>query len=89
MTRDLTLEGQVQVILNEMLAAELVPFALNVGKITKAETHYTIHFYDSRMRTAQVDLVKGQSLAEMVRTAVLYRVGKISGPLTVSMRAKK
>ena len=52
MTPDLTLEGQVQVILNEMLAEELVPFALNVGKITKAETHYTIHFYDSRIRTA-------------------------------------
>ena len=88
MTPDLTLEGQVQVILNEMLAEELVPFALNVGKITKAETHYTIHFYDSRIRTAQVDLVKGQSLAEMVRTAVLYRVGKISGPLITVIYAR-
>ena len=84
MTSDLTLERQVQVILNEMLAEEIVPFALNVGKLTKAENHYTIYFYDTRIRTVQVPLIKGESLAETVRTAVLHRVKEMSGPLTAT-----
>ena len=84
MTQDLTLEGQVQKVLNQILAEELIPFALNVGKITKAEDAYTVHFYDSRIRTARVPLVKGQILAEAVRSAVLDRVRKMSGPLAAT-----
>jgi hypothetical protein len=57
---------------------------LNVGKISKADDSYTIHFYDSRIRTAKVHLIKGQSLAGMVRSAVLERVAKMSGPLTAN-----
>jgi hypothetical protein len=82
MPSDLTIEGQVQAVLNEMLTEKLIPFALTVGKISKAENNCTIHFYDSRIRTAEVELVKGQSLAEMVRTAVMDRVAKMTGPLT-------
>jgi hypothetical protein len=81
MPSDLTLEGQVQAVLDEMLTEKLIPFALHVGKITKAENHYTIHFYDSRIATAEVELVKGQSLEQTVRTAVLARVANMSGPL--------
>jgi len=88
MTRDPTLESQVQLVLNQILAEELIPFALNVGKITKSEDSYTIHFYDSRIRTAKVNLIQGQTLADAVRSAVLDRVKKMSGPLTASHKAR-
>jgi len=81
MTQDLTLEAQVQQVINEMLIENLLPFVLNVGKITKDQDRYTIHFYDSRMPTAEVLLTKGESLRNMTRSAVLARVAKISGPL--------
>jgi hypothetical protein len=84
MTRDLTLEAQVQEVLNEMWSEKVIPFALHVGKITKAADEYTIHFYDSRITTTHVPLIEGQSLRDMVRSAVLDRVTKISGPLKKS-----
>ena len=68
-------------VLDELWAEKLIPFALTVGKITKAPAEYTIHFYDSRIRTARVPLTEGHSFREMVRSAVLERVAKMSGPL--------
>jgi hypothetical protein len=85
MIKDPTLEAQVQAVLNGLLSDGAIPFALNVGKITKAESNYTIHFYDSRIRTAKVQLIRGQSLSEAVRSTVLARVAKMSGPLPASL----
>lgn len=85
MPRDpLTLEAEAQQVLDELWSEKLIPFALNVGKITKAPAEYTIHFYDSRIRTARVPLTKGHSFRDMVRAAVLDRVAKMSGPLKKS-----
>lgn len=82
MRRDpLTLEAEAQQVLDELWAEKLIPFPLTVGKITKAPAEYTLHFYDSRIRTARVPLTKGHSFREMVRSAVLERVAKMSGPL--------
>lgn len=81
---DPTLQSQVQLILNDLLAEGLIPFALSVGTITKAEDLYTVHFYDSRIITARVPLRRGHALAEAVRTAVLDRVSKMSGPFTTT-----
>jgi hypothetical protein len=77
----LTLETEAQEVLDELWGKKLIPFPLTVGKITKASGAYIIHFHDSRMYTARVPLTEGQSWAEMVRTAVLARVAKLSGPL--------
>jgi hypothetical protein len=77
----LSLEAEAQQVLDELWSEKLIPFKLNVGKITKASAEYTIHFYDSRIRTANVPLTKGHSFREMVRSAVLDRVAKMSGPL--------
>ena len=77
----LTLEAEAQQVLDELWAEKLIPFALTVGKITKAPAEYTLHFYDSRIRTARVVLTRGHSFREMVRSAVLARVAKMSGPL--------
>ena len=68
-------------MLNELFSERLIPFPLRVGKITKGSGEYTIHFYDSRMRTAVVPLLKTSSFRDMVRAAVLKRVRKLSGPL--------
>jgi hypothetical protein len=76
-----TLESEAQQVLEQLWAEKLIPFELNVGKITKHSGHYTIHFHDSRMYTADVSLNEGQSWAEMVRVAVLDRVANLSGPL--------
>ncbi|HAF16024.1 MAG TPA: hypothetical protein DCK93_04430 [Blastocatellia bacterium] len=82
MPRDpLTVEAEAQQVLDELWSEKLIPFALNVGKITKASAEYTIHFHDSRIRTARVPLTKGHSFRDIVRSAVLARVSKMSGPL--------
>jgi hypothetical protein len=76
-----TLESEAQQVLEQLWAEKLVPFELSVGKITKHSGHYTIHFHDSRMYTADVSLSQGQSWTDMVRAAVLDRVANLSGPL--------
>ena len=89
MPRDpLSLEAEAQQVLDELLAEKLIPFPLNVGKITKASAEYTIHFYDSRIHSAQVPLTRGHSFRDLVRSAVLDRVAKISGPLKDSPNKK-
>jgi hypothetical protein len=76
------LELEVQRVLDELWNEKLTPFALTVGKLTQEHDGYTIHFHDSRIRTAEVPIVKGLSFRNMVRNAVLDRVGKMSGPLS-------
>jgi hypothetical protein len=77
----LTLEAEAQQVLDELWAEKLIPFELSVGKLTKEIGEYTIHFHDSRIRTAVVHLTPDQSFRDMVRTAVLARVSQMSGPL--------
>lgn len=83
-----TIEAEAQQVLDELLAEKLIPFPLNVGKITKASSEYTIHFYDSRIHSARVPLIRGHSFRDLVRSAVLERVEKISGPLKDSPKQK-
>lgn len=82
MTPDpLTVESEVQQVLDELRNEGLLPFALTVGKLTKEADEYTIHFHDSRIRTANIPLIEGQSFRDRVRAAVLERVRRMSGPL--------
>src|SRR5688572_28950323 len=76
-----TLELEAQQVLDELWSEKLIPFKLSIGKISKHSGEYIIHFYDSRIWTAHVPLGKGNSWAAMVRSAVLARVAKLSGPL--------
>ena len=84
----LTLEAESQQVLDELLKENELPFALHVGKIVKGSGSYTIHFHDSRIRTAQVELTEGLSFRDMVRTSVLDRVARMSGPLAKSLRKR-
>jgi hypothetical protein len=77
----LTIEAEAQQVLDELWSEKLLPFVLNVGKITKGIGEYTIHFHDSRIHSARVPLTKGQSFRDMVRAAVRARVEEMSGPL--------
>ena len=77
----LTLEAEAQQVLAELWSEKVIPFELHVGKLTKGIGEYTIHFHDSRIRTARVPLTKGRSFRDMVKEAVLDRVAKMSGPL--------
>jgi hypothetical protein len=77
----LTLEAEAQQVLDELWAAKLIPFKLNVGKLTKGVGEHTIHFHDSRIRTARIPLTDGQSFRDLVRVSVLARVAQRSGPL--------
>ncbi|HBB88797.1 MAG TPA: hypothetical protein DC047_14390 [Blastocatellia bacterium] len=81
--KPLTLETEAQQVLNELWREKLIPFQLNVGRLTKEEAsgNFTIHFHDSRIYSAGVTITQGQKWAEMVRAAVLARVTRISGPL--------
>lgn len=78
----LDVEAEAQQVLDELWSEKLIPFALNIGKITRASSEYTIHFYDSRISTAGVPVIPGHSFKETVRAAVLDRVAKMSGPLS-------
>ena len=80
-SKALTLETEAQQVLDQLWNDDLLPFRLNVGKLTKAVGEYTIHFYDSRVHSARIPLTKGHSFHDLVRKAVLDRVAKISGPL--------
>ena len=77
----LTLEVEAQQVLDELLTERLIPFALNVGKMTKGLGEYTIYFYDSRIHSARVPLTRGHAFRDLVRSAVLAAVEKMSGPL--------
>lgn len=81
----LTMETEAQQVLDELWAEKLLPFQMNVGKLTKGMDQYTIHFYDSRLRTTKVPVLAGRAWQDMVRKAVLARVGKLSGPLGLSI----
>ena len=80
----LTLEAEAQQVLDELWSEKLLPFKLRVGKISKAVDEYTLHFYDSRIRTARVPITADQPFKELVRNTVLERVEKMSGPLRKS-----
>jgi hypothetical protein len=69
--------------LDELWNEQLIPFALTIGKITQGSDEYMLHFHDSRIRTASVPIIKGDTFSKvMVRSAVLDRVARMSGPLT-------
>ena len=76
-----SIEAEVQQVLDELWNENQIPFALSVGKVTKDTAEYTIHFHDARMRTVCVPLGDNHSFQDLVRTAVLERAAKMSGPL--------
>jgi hypothetical protein len=77
-----------QQVLNALWDEKAIPFKLNVGRLTKGMGEHTIHFHDSRIRTARIPLTAGHSFRDIVRAAVLARVAQMSGPLTANPAAR-
>ena len=76
------LKLEAQQALDEMWLEKLVPFKLTVGKIVAEDSsEYTLHFFDSRLRSVSVSCSADQSFKDQVRAAVKKRVAKLSGPL--------
>jgi len=88
MTPAPSITTQIQNVLNELLAENVLPFKLTVGKITHDQHNYVIYFYDSRMRFVRVPISNGKILMEAVRASVLARVDKLSGPLRMTKDVK-
>ena len=84
----LSLETEAQQVLAELWSEKVIPFELHVGELTKGMGEYTIHFHDSRIRTARIPLTKEKSFRDMVREAVLTRVAQMSGPLKTDPEAR-
>lgn len=75
----LTLKAEAQQVLDELWQERLLPFALRLGKITQTPNdEFTIHFYDSRIRTTKVQLTEGHSFKDVFRAAVLVRVDEMN-----------
>ena len=83
-----TLEAEAQQVLDELWSEKVIPFPLHVGELTKGMGEYTLHFHDSRIRTAHIPLTKEKSFRDMVREAVLARVAQMSGPLKTNPKAR-
>ena len=76
------LKLEAQQALDELWKEQLVPFKLTVGKIVADDSsEYTLHFFDSRLRSVSVSCPAGQSFKDQVRSAVKVRVARLSGPL--------
>jgi hypothetical protein len=74
-------KAEAQKVLDELWNERLTPFPLTVGQITTDEFEQTLHFNDSRMRTARISLSEDRPFTEGVRAAVLKRVARLTGPL--------
>ena len=73
---------EAQSVLNALLKEGLIPFELNVGALTRqGSSNYVIRFFDSRIRSVAFYCADAQLFKGTLRTAVLERVAKMSGPL--------
>jgi hypothetical protein len=72
----------VQETLDELFSERLIPFELTAQKVSAdGPGEYTVPFYDSRMHSISFSWKNGESFREIVRSAVLDRVKRLSGPL--------
>lgn len=72
----------VQETLDELFSEHLIPFQLtayNVQSVSPDE--FSVPFYDSRCHSVSFSLKTGGSFKDTVRSAVLERVSRLSGPL--------
>ena len=73
----LTIEAAAQEVLDELWSEKLIPFPLKVAKVTTAPAEYAVHFYDIRLSTAFVPIIKDLSFRELVRTSVVARAAEL------------
>jgi hypothetical protein len=74
-------QSEAQQVLDELWSEELLPFSLTAEKVSRDLDEFTIHFFDSRIRSVDVPHLADEPFKTSVRTAVLARVARMSGPL--------
>ena len=73
---------QAQSVLDDLWTEKLIPFQLMAHKVESlGPEDYAIRFHDSRLHSVDVSWGKEESFKDMVRVAVLARVGRLTGPL--------
>jgi hypothetical protein len=73
---------RVQEILDELFSAHLIPFELTAYEVNAdGPGQYEVPFYDSRLRSIRFSWKNGESFTDVVRTAILTRLKRMSGPL--------
>jgi hypothetical protein len=68
-------QADSQQALDNLFNDKLIPFKLIAEKVTD-ERHgeFTVHFYDSRLRSVSIVLKQGASFMEQTRAEVLFRL---------------
>lgn len=75
------LKTEAQSVLDELWATQLIPFELKAHMVKSLGLEeYIIRFHDSRLRSLDVSWKNQDSFKDAVRTAVLTRVARMSGP---------
>lgn len=73
---------RVQETLDELFSEHLIPFKLTAQKVdADGPGEYVVPFYDSRIHSIRFSWKDGGSFREVVRTAVLDRVKRMSDSL--------
>lgn len=73
------IELRIQATLDDLFDAHLIPFALTAYEVSAdGASEYVISFHDSRIRTCIFSWKGQEDFEEVVRTAVLERVKRMS-----------
>ena len=71
-----------QETLDALFRERLIPFELTAYEVNAANLgEYIVAFYDARIHSVRFSLTHGDSVNDVVRSAVLERTSKMSGPL--------
>lgn len=79
MTTDIEImKVRAQEILDELFSESLIPFKLSAQSVEAiGMEEYIVRFYDSRLRSVDVSLQRGQTFQSVFRTAILGRVSRL------------
>jgi hypothetical protein len=79
-----------QETLDELFVESLIPFKLSARQVESlGMEEYIVRFHDSRLRSVDVSWKPGQTFKTVFRTAILSRIKRLSGPLTLLRTASQ
>ena len=79
-----------QETLDELFIERLLPFKLSARQVESlGMEEYIVRFHDSRLRSVDVSWKPGQTFKTIFRAAILGRVSRLSGPLTLLRTASQ
>ena len=83
-----TMKLGAQETLDELFDESLIPFTLSAREVESlGMEEYIIRFHDSRLRSIDVSLPRGQTFKTVFRAAILDRVARLRVPQTLARTA--